>query len=88
MLPGRHYTVSSCETQHICVWRRPVQLQRWHWLSEWLFKKTTKCCDSKLQDQIEVINNIKSKGKQSLRNAAAIVRIRIQGQPQDNSLEE
>ena len=84
MLPRRHYTVSCCEIQHICVWRRHVELQRWHWLSEWWFKKTSKFCDSKLQDQIEVINDIKSKGRQSSRNVAAIVRIRIQDQAQDN----
>ena len=72
---------------HLCMEKTcttsKMTLTQWWW-----FKKTTKCCDSKLQDQIEVINDIKSKGKQSPRNAAAIVRIRIQGQTQDSSLEE
>ena len=45
------------------------------------------CCDSKLQDEIKVIDEIKSKRKQTPRNAAAIARIRMQDQGQDDSLE-
>ena len=44
-------------------------------------------CDSKSQDQIKVIDEIKSKRKQKPRNTAAIARIRMQDQAQDDSLE-
>ena len=45
-------------------------------------------CDSKSQNQIQVIDEIKSKRKQTPRNAAiAIARIRMQDQAQNDSLE-
>ena len=44
-------------------------------------------CDSKSQDQIKVIDEIKSKRKQTPRNAAAVAQIRMQDQAQDDSLE-
>ena len=44
-------------------------------------------CDSKSQDQIKVIDEIKSKRKQTPRYAAAVAQIRMQDQAQDDSLE-
>ena len=44
-------------------------------------------CDSNSQNQIKVIDEIKGKRKQTPRKATAIVRIRIQDQAQDDSLE-
>ena len=44
-------------------------------------------CDSKLQDQIKAIEDIKENGKQTPRNATAIARIRMQDQAQYDSLE-
>ena len=44
-------------------------------------------CDDKSQDQIRVIDEIKSKRKETPRNVAAIARIRMQDQAQDDSLE-
>ena len=44
-------------------------------------------CDSNSQNQIKVIDEIKGKRKQIPRNAAAIARIRMQDQAQDDSLE-
>ena len=44
-------------------------------------------CGSNSQNQIKVIDEIKGKRKQTPRNAAAIARIRMQDQAQDDSLE-
>ena len=44
-------------------------------------------CDSKLQDQIKAIEEIKENRKQTPRNATAIARIRMQDQAQYDSLE-
>ena len=44
-------------------------------------------CDSKLQDQIKAIQDIKENRKQTPRNATAIARIRMQDQAQYDSLE-
>ena len=44
-------------------------------------------CDSKSQDQIKVIDEIKSKRKQTPRNGVAVAQIRMQDQAQDDSLE-
>ena len=45
------------------------------------------CCDSKSQDQIKVIDEIKSKRKQKPRKTAATARTKMQDQAQDDSLE-